>query len=296
MDAAPPVDLVWIQTAGGEKCIGQDELSEKVQAAVGRPALVRAREGQRSDALVRGNVGRETSGRGWIAVIEVRRGDAPPLRRELALEAPECRQLDEAIVLVVALLLDSAASSPPPLTIESPAPAISVSIGPDLAVAAGMIPGLSFGFGLVSEARLPPLWPIVLSAHQWTVSRAMDGASGGQLGAFTFGAAMCPVLLALDGWEMFGCAGASGGEVSSTGVGLDRALGNVRPYVQIDAQVGFRLRVADSLVTRLGLGTGFPLIQNTYAYVQADGTAHNVFRTSAVVPLGQVAIELCSPR
>jgi hypothetical protein len=295
MDAAPSVDLVWTQTAGGEECIGQNELGAKVQAVLGHLALVPSPEGQRAD-VVRGSVGREAAGRGWIAVIEVRRADTPPLRRELTFTALDCRQLDDAIVLVVALLLDAAVSNPPPLTIASPAPAISVAIGPDLAIAAGMLPGLSFGFGLVGEAEIGQLWPIVLSAHQWPVSRAMDGASGGQLGAVTFGAATCPVTLAGDGWAIFGCAGASGGEVNSTGVGLDHAFGQGRPYVQIDAQVGLRFRVAGSLVTRLGVGAGFPLIQDTYKYDQADGSIHNVFRTSPVVPGGQVAIELRAPR
>jgi hypothetical protein len=295
MDAAPPVEFVWTQQAGGEECIGQSELAAKVQAALGRPELVPAVDDRRGD-VVRGSVGRGTAGRGWIAVVEVRRGDAPPLRRELGLDASDCRQLDEAVVLVVALLLDSADSNPPPLKIENPLPAISVSVGPDLAVATGMLPGVSLGFGLVSEVELRSLWPIVLSGHQWPTSRTVGGSSGGELSAYTFGAATCPFMLSRDSWAIFACTGASGGEVNSAGIGLDRPRSQARAYVQIDAQVGLRLRVADHLVTRLGLGVGFPLLRDDYTYGQADGIVQEVFVTSAVVPLAQVAIELRASR
>jgi hypothetical protein len=294
MDAAPSVDLVWTQDAGGDSCIGQSELEAKVRSALG-PAPVPAQEG-RGEAFVRGSVGRGPLGRGWFAVVEVRLGHAATLRRELTLDAPDCRQFDEAIVLVVALLLDAAVSSPPPLTIARSVPTISVSLGPDIAVAWGMLPGLSFGFGVVSEAEIGALWPIVLAAHEWPASRATDGVYGGDLGAFTFGAALCPAVLSLGVWQIFGCAGASGGGVTARGFNLDVPRPSVNPYVQIDTQVGLRVRVAPHLTARLGLGAGVPLIHDTYQFHQADGSAESVFFTSDVVAVGQVAIELRAPR
>ena len=296
MDAAPPIDLVWTQAAGGEECIAQSELGAKVQAALGYPAISPTASGQSGDGHVRGNVGPGAFGRGWLAVIEARRGEAPPLRRELSMDALDCRELDEAIVLVVALLLDAVVSSPPPITIGSSAPSISVSLGPDIAVAWGMLPGLSIGLGLVSTARIGRLWPIVLSFHQWPSTRATEGASGGQIGAMTFGAAVCPLTFARHGWEVFACAGASGGEVTSAGVGLDQPLDDARQYVQVDTQVGVRLRVAAHVASRLCLGAGFPMTKYEYSFGQPDQESREVFRTSSVVPFVQVAIELQTSR
>jgi hypothetical protein len=295
MDAAPSVEIVWTQSEGGERCIGESELRTQVQAALGQPTSVHPPEGPNEGtekAFVRGSVGRGMLGRGWTAVIEVRRGDAASLRRELALDASDCRQLDEAIVLVTTLLLDASIPTPSPLRVTGHATPISVSIGPDVVVAWGMLPGLSYGIGLVSETEIRPLWPIVLSAHEWPVSRATQGGSGGDLGAATFGAALCPGILTKRVWGIFVCAGASGGEITSRGVGLDHPRGDVRPYVQIEAQVGVRLRIATFVTARLGLGAGVPLSQDSYQFRSDTGNLQTVFRTSDAVLGSQVAIEL----
>jgi hypothetical protein len=296
MDAPPPVELAWVHTLGGEECIDQSELAAKVSAALGRPALATSPENQQGHAVVRGTVGRGTTGRGWVAVVEVDRAEMPPLRRELSLDASDCRELDEAIVLVIALLIDSAVSNPPPLTIERPAPALSVSIGPDLAIAAGMLPGLYFGFGLIGEAEIARVWPIALSAHEWPVTRETAGASGGQLGAWTVGVAVCPTLLARATWQIFVCAGGSGGEVRSNGIGLLSAHDNARAFVEVDGQVGLRFRLAGPVAARLGWGAGIPIVRDTYAFFESDGSRHDVFRTAVAVPMGELAIELQSPR
>lgn len=293
MDAAPPVDLVWTQAAGGEDCISPSDLASKVAAALGHPVFSPA--SSPDDGHVRGSVGPGPFGRGWLAVVEARHGAAPPLRRELAMNAPDCRQLDEAIVLVVALLLDSAVTSLPPLTIGSSAPSISASLGPDVAVAWGMLPGPSIGVGLVSTTQIGRLLPIVLSFHEWPSTHAAQGTAGGRIAALTFGAAVCPLEFRRRGWEIFGCAGASGGEVTSAGSGLVHTRNDARQYIQIDTQVGLRLRVADHVASRVALGAGFPFTRYEYQFDAADQVV-DVFRTWSVVPFGQVAIEVRTSR
>ncbi len=295
MDAAPAIDLVWTQTPGGEQCIGEGELGAKVQAVLAH-ATSPAAFGQAGGAHVRGTIGPAPFGRGWLAVVEARRGDAAPLRRDLSMDASDCRQLDEAVVLVVALLLDSVVVAAPPSLVVRPSLSVWLSLGPDITVAWGMLPGLSFGFGVLGAARIGPLWPVVLSFHEWPSSGAMEGASGGKMEAFAFGAAVCPAALARRGWEGFACAGASVGQVTSIGVGLDQPRDDARRYVEADAQVGFRFRVADYVVSRLGVGAAFPLTRYEYTFRESDQSVRDVFRTWPVVPFGQVAIELRTSR
>jgi hypothetical protein len=85
----------------------------------------------------------------------------------LAIIQARARQLDEAIVLVVALMVDSTEPQRMPLRIPAPPDRPSVSIGLDLAIAVGMLPGAALGFGLASEIRIPPFWPVALWTHAW---------------------------------------------------------------------------------------------------------------------------------
>lgn len=297
MDGLPPVELVWTETLGGEECICEKELGARLSTALGRPVVTGSTGDGQGSEVVSGTVGRATTGPGWEAVVEVRRGDSPPLRRVLRLVASDCRELDEAVVLVMALLVDSDVSTPPSLTIQSHAPAVSIAIGPDLAIATGRLPGVSFGFGLTGEAQIGRgFWAVSLSAHEWPLSRATVGASGGQMGAWTLGVGVCPFTPVGGSWEVFVCAGGSGGQVNSAGIGLDRARDNARAFVQVDAQIGARLRLASSLALRLALGSGVPIVRDRYAFVEADGTVREVFRTAGVVPMGQLSVEFRSSR
>jgi hypothetical protein len=299
VDVAVPsptsVELRWSRDPGGETCIDQAELSERVEATIGRQVFANA-EGV--DTFVQGFIGPDALGHGWVAVVESRRGDTQPLRRELALGSSDCRRFDEAIVLVVALLVDATLPNARPLIITSKPPWASVSVGPDLIVASGMLPGLDVGFGLATGITLRPLWPAELSVHTWQTSDAFPGGggrSGGQIYAWTAGVAVCPQALARDRWQLFGCAGGRGGGLYSNGVGLDVVRANTRTHVQFELRVGLRLRIAGPLFFRLELGGAVPLVRYAYAFKQADGTPQQVFRMAEVITLGEVGLEVRAP-
>jgi hypothetical protein len=260
MDAAPAVEIVWTQTQGGDECIGRDELAAKVQAAVGQPSQTLLPDGSPDLAIVRGSMGRDPSGQGWAAAIEVRRGGGGPLRRELRLSATDCRQLDETIVLVVEMLLDAAIlREKPPLVVENSRSRLAVSIGPDVAIGIGMLPGISFGFGLVGETEIHPLWPIAVWGHFWSPTVPTDGALPGQWEAWTFGAAACRLTFPGNVLSLFGCVGGSGGRINSVGIVVNTPHADFQTYVEIDARVGVRLRIVGPVVARFALGAGVPL-------------------------------------
>jgi hypothetical protein len=294
----PAVELAWSRGAEADACIDGGELAAKVEATIGRP--VRALppgegEAPLSDASPLRLDGQVLPlGRGWIAVVQVR-ALGPTLRREVTLDAPDCRQLDEALVLVVALMAEAALPGAPRLTLPVRPPPSSVGIGPDLAVASGMLPGIVPGFGLSTDVAWPPLWHLAVWAHAWPFSEVVDAESGGRLAAWTFGAASCVGPTAPIRLSLFGCLGASGGVVYASGVGLDVSHTSARPYVQGEIRGGLRARIAGPMFVRLEAGLGVPVSRDSYVFTGADSITRALFRTAAVVPLGRFALEFRAP-
>ncbi len=291
MDALPAVELAWSQSPGGETCLDRDSLVAKVEETIGH--LVFA-SGRPSETLIDGSIGRGPRGSGWLAVVEARRAGATAFRRELALDGPDCHRLDEAIVLVVALMVDSARQAAP-LAIRAAPESQAVAIGADVAIALGMLPGAAVGIGLASDVKIPPLWPIALQTHAWPVSQAIQGGAGGRLGAWTFGAGLCPLTFASRNWGLYACAGATGGAIYSNGVDLDVSRSNTRPYLQADVWTGIRLRIAGPLFAVVELEGAVPFAHDSYSYAQADGTVRDVFKTSPFIPLGHARVEVRVP-
>jgi hypothetical protein len=282
--------LAWSQSPGGEACLDRPALVEKLQETLGHRTFVRSGE---AATVIDGTVGPGPRG-GWLAVVEARSAGQATFRRELALSAPDCHRLDEAIVLVVALMVDSTELEAP-LAIPPPPEGPAVGIGPDLAVAFGMLPGVVAGIGLASDVKIPPLWPLALWMHAWPTSQALQDGSGGKLGAWTAGGGLCPVAVARGTWALYGCAGVTGGAIYSSGVGLDIPHSTTRGYGQAELRAGLRVRVAGPVFAGLEVGGAIPFARDAYTYVQADGTARDVFQTAAVILLGHARIEVRVP-
>jgi hypothetical protein len=268
------------------------ELARRVEGIIGRRAFVPAGQGS---TIVVGTAGPAPGGRGWLAVVEARSAGTTPTRRELGVDSPDCRQLDEAIVLVVALMVDSTEPQVMPLRIPAPPERPSVSIGLDVAIAVGMLPGAALGFGLASEIRIPPFWPVTLWTHAWPVSVALQDRSGGRLGAWTLGVGLCPLTLERSAWAVSGCLEASGGAVSSNGVGLDVSQSQTLGYTEAGARAGLRVRIAGPLFAAVDGGAAVPFVRYAYRFTQADGTIHDVFRTAAVILEGAARLEVRVP-
>jgi hypothetical protein len=291
--------LAWSRGAGAETCIDARDLATKVEATIGRPVAT-VPPLSNPDAPVdaaslhlEGEV--RPLGSGWIAIVEVRAA-GPSLRREVALEGPDCRQFDEGLVLVVALLTEAALPTAPRLTLQpSPSPRASVGIGPDLSFAWGMLPRLAVGFGLATEAALPPLWHLAAWTHAWPISEAVDdGATVARFYAWTIGGGPCVGPAGREPRAFFGCAGVSGGVVYSTGAGRIIHT-SLRPYMQAELRAGLRLRLDGPIFVRLEVGAGLPVARDSYYFTPANGVPKEVFRTAPVVALGRFAVEFRAP-
>jgi hypothetical protein len=293
VNGPPAVELVWNRGAGAEACIDGRELARRVGATLGRPvSAVRTSEPDSDAVRLSGEV--TPLAGGWLAVVEVRAA-GPALRREVSLDVADCRQLDEDIVLVVALMADAAVPRVPRLTLPVRAPSASVAIGPDAIVAFGMLPGVAAGFGLASDVALPPYWHFAAWAHGWPTSQALDGTTGGRLAAWTFGAGPCWGHVGADRASFSGCLGASGGVVYASGVGLLVRYSHALPYVQGEVRVGVRLRIAGPAFARVEAGLGVPFARNTYQFTDAQGMTRQLFRTAPVIPFVRLAVEFRAP-
>jgi hypothetical protein len=292
VDTPAPVELVWTQESpGAQACIDRAALASKVEQIVGRHVF--AGEG-RGQSVIRGEIGPWPGHSGWLAIVEARTASAVTLRRELTLDAHDCKQLDGPITLVVALMVDSSEKEAP-LALPAPAQPVTVGVGADTTVAYGLLPGAAVGFGLATDLYVPPLWPVMLSTHFWPLSQVVEEGSGGRLGAWSGGGALCPLVWTRYAWSAYGCAGATGAVIESNGVGLDLEHSHTRPYLQADARAGLRLRIAGPLFLAVEAEGGFPFSRDSYSYVDSNGVEHKVFQTAPVVPSGHARLELRVP-
>ena len=292
MPAPATIALSWSQSPGGGACIDRPALVHKLEATVGER---RVQPVEQADTAIHGTVGPTPDGRGWMAVIDARRGDGSAFQRRLSIDGLDCRELDEAIVLVVALMVDSAEGQAPPLKVASRPPASTVSVGVDAAFAVGLLPNPEVGVGLTSDIRIAGFWPVDVWTDLWPTLQTLRNDAGARFGAWTAGVGLCPLDVGGAAMAVYGCVGATGGEILSSGVGLDISVSHTRAYAQGELRVGTRLRVAGPLFAAIDLGAGVPIARDTYTYTQAGGAVDEVFRTAAVIPFGHLAVEVRGP-
>jgi hypothetical protein len=302
VDVPPAIELAWMRGQGAESCIDGVELSQRVQATIGRPvrAVSTSHDGEEGAPeaveVLDGSVVPLPSG-GWIAVVDVRGAQAASLRREVTLDAPDCRALDEAIVLVVALMADAPLPRPPALVVPLRRASVALAMGPDVAFASGMLPGVAPGVGLSIDVGFPRYWHLAAWAHAWPFDQALEGTSGARLAAWTFGVGPCVGPTIHDRVTVFGCIGVSTGVVYASGVGLDLSQSGSTAYFQGEVRAGGRARLWGPLSLRLEGGLGVPTTRATYFFTNNGADAHEVtvFRTAAVVPLIRLGLEFWSP-
>jgi hypothetical protein len=93
--------LSWVRLEGAERCIGQRELAASVEELLGRHAFVTATQADRN---IEGRVGPRPGGFRATLILSNAR-DAQLARRDLTIDGPNCRALDEKLKLTLSLLV-----------------------------------------------------------------------------------------------------------------------------------------------------------------------------------------------
>ena len=309
--------LGWVRGAGAEGCIGTRALAVAVEARLGRQVFVSA---ARADVAVEGQIERGPAG-AWRATISVAGEGGRVLgTRELLRDAASCRELDEQLVLVIAVMIDPDAAlraAPLPLVTPAPSPAPAVIVQRELVpvpyvapprldpwrtglhlgavFALGLLP--KPGVGLALRGRItPPRWPTFeIGGAIWSANQAESGGVGARFTlAEGFAAACTPALAAL-GLELGGCLGARAGVIRVGGFGFNLAQDHERPTFAASLEGRVRRRIAGPLTLALSPGLLVPFVRDRFFYSEQAGQKLEVFRMSPLVGTLEVTLGLEFP-
>ena len=117
MDDAPSVRLEWTAPA---ECIDGAALAAAVSGQLGRPAFA---PGADAELVARGRVEKSDSGRHRAEVVLSTRGGEPLGVRTLDSDNNDCHSLDEALAVMLAIMLNVRRADVPALAREAPPPA-----------------------------------------------------------------------------------------------------------------------------------------------------------------------------
>jgi hypothetical protein len=263
--------LVWQRPAAGG-CITAAELEASVEELLERDALVPR---ERADSEVRGSIAL-VDGR-WLARLSlVQLPDAVLGTRELE-GGGDCAELNRALTVVVATLLDDSLPTPPA---TSPAREQSAfGLGLFAGGFSGMLPQLGFDAGLLASL-IPPAWPeLVLRLSAALPVHTTDGTQhGADFQLFAGSLAACPRFEPGGPVSFALCGGAQLSVVRAQGRGLDSSLTPSRLLVSalLETAVSFRLFAHFSL--RLSAALTATLNRPTFYFEGGDGTEHVLFQ------------------
>jgi len=153
--------LQWVRLPGSEACIGPQELARAVEARIGRAVFASA---ARAELAVEGHVA--PSEEGFEATLSVSRADGSIVGTRHLGPVATCRELDEPLAVVIALLLDPDGPDPPPE--QDPAPAAptpasapwQASAHGGVAVLVGPLPAPALAFELGLALGNVPSWEL----------------------------------------------------------------------------------------------------------------------------------------
>lgn len=251
--------------------------------------------------------------RGWDVELRVRAGEHE-LHRALVVEDPACAELEAAIVLVGALLLDDLwttratvhvqpAAPPAAVVIPTPAPTPkpttrarprpppwSLRASATARMSVGDLPSVAGGVALELLATAPRVVSFGVQIAAWPYRR-VDYA---QFSAVDFALPVCADPVRRPIWALSVCGAARAGVMFASGVDVPQADAAVRPRLLVDAVVDARVRLVGPLWLRGHVGLAVPILRDRFVIGGTDASdpAEVVHRAWPVVPLAGLGLEL----
>lgn len=288
--------LSWSRLPGAEACIGAGELARRVEQRLGRSALVAPSQADRS---VEGRVAGRSGGR-WRATVALARRDGVILsERSIETAEVDCRALDEALVLVIALLIDpdgSPAAAPEPMPrviirevvreVRVVEPwGMAARTGVD--VAHGVLPGVAFS-GLVALAVDAPRLPVAEIAGFGSLASDGETDLEGRAATMRVVGASLAVCPAVRRWLRV-CGGARLSWFRWRGNGFEADASGSRVVPAAGAEARIELPVTSRVAATLSGGAWLPLRRMSVVYELSpavsgdpDGTSETLYQSGVV--------------
>lgn len=300
-DSYPAVGLAWSGPGPELACLGEEGLARAVNEYLGRDAFASG-----SLEYVLGVSVERLPDRLWRAVLELRDTSGRVLgARELRSATDLCTDLNEPLVLAVALMVDSEPAPPPepapapsppepePELTEEAAPPprahaepLAIFVDASLAIESGLLPAVRPGLMLGAELRALSWLSARLSGIAFLPASVDVPGDASARFAFVAGVLeLCPGFGDNTSFRLSLCAGAVYGAVNAQGTGLTGS--NDSWHRSLGAAFGVRAAVplGGRWFGVAGLTGVIPYRPDRFVY-DAGGTSHELFQ---MAPLSLLA-------
>jgi hypothetical protein len=311
------IRLLWEAGPGTETCLTPDELVKLVEVELERSVLVLG-DGP-AERAIRVRLERDAVNGGFrVFVTSEATNDAAPAARpapgvERELAARECRDIDEPLALVVALLADADAPPEPPVAKDEAPPAPGKAPDPNdeiqplgpvttapgweaaqrdarwryeldaaAAVGFGMLPHVGFGAELGFLAEPPSI-----GTHRLRLVGLFSAPAEPLPGAtvsFIYGAAgaaLCPAIAHFGKGTLRVCVGVDLGALYSRSRGLEDSRETTELFAQVDAMLRGSIGLGGGFLGTLSAGVVFPTARDRFVYTQ-DGQTTEIFQMAFI--------------
>jgi hypothetical protein len=296
---------------GSSECIGRRGIEKAVDARLGRPVFTGE---DPADVILRLELGKADDG--WQARLTLLSRSGRELgRRQLETRAPHCSALDDSLALVVALLLDlpreklaglqptppvalpPSEAAPTPLRLPADThaarvpwifePALLGTLAP-----IGLLPEVSFGFGLRLGVVAPYFVPVQIDLEWWLPAQARIDEAGSEFRLVTAALFICALDLQWTLWRARACVGQRVGRLGTEGFGFDRNHDRSRFMANVGVRGQAGILLAELIWLDVGAGLEIPLTRDQFVFTRSDGSTGELFRMGAVIPTIGVAAGL----
>jgi len=276
----PSVRLEWTAPA---ECIDGGALAAAVSGQLGRPAFAPDPD---AELVARGRVEKSDSGRHRAEIALATRGGEPLGVRALESDNNDCRSLDEALAVTLAIVLNVHRADVPALAREAappPAPRWRPRAGAGAGVVLGLLPAPGIeavvSAGLMRGGRLEPGVDLA-----W--DRAGDAAAAEgriEVQAASARLAIAPVLFGRPRVDLRLRVSAGAGPMWARASGFAQVFTQTR--LVADGRIGLQigLRAVGPLWIQVGGEVGWLPIRPTFEVRNPDGTAETLFKPQPVI-------------
>ena len=311
--------LGWDRLPGADACVATQPLARAVETRLGRKVFVSPAE---ADVSVEGRV--EKKGAGYTATIVIRDAEGKLLgTRSLEKPDPSCAALTDALVIVIAVMIDPDASlgpvppvPPPPVPPEAPPakppepriekvyvpvlvptpieaprkPALMGDAALSARVAVGVVPDPGVGVSIVG-VLVPRRFIGILARASFVVPRPAPvlGAEV-SFSHVSGGGGLCPLAHTFGLVFLSGCAEGEIGLLLVRPSGLPRSVNEARFTVAGGASFGASVLLFEPLTVRIGVVAMLPLVRESFEVTLPSGEKSEVFRQLPVTAAGDLGV------